>query len=108
MPILTAIGAAITGGALTGGAAEAAGGAAVAAAGGALAGGAAGIVGAAKGAKGGGDTPAYNSEAEKRKAAEQEANANRKRALSETRTVQTSALGNTGNTAVQKKTVLGG
>ena len=78
------------------------------AAAGAIAGAATSIVGAAKGAKGGGDTPAYNSEAEKRKAAEQEANANRKRALSETRTVQTSALGNTGNTAVQKKTVLGG
>jgi hypothetical protein len=53
-------------------------------------------------------TPAYDADAEKKKAAEQEANANRRRALGETNTQRTSALGNTEGTAIQKKTVLGG
>lgn len=53
-------------------------------------------------------TPAYNAEAEKQKATEQEASANRKRIEGETRTQMTSALGNTQGTTIQKKTVLGG
>ena len=53
-------------------------------------------------------TPAYNADKEKAKAAEQEANANRKRIEGESQTQMTSALGNTGNTQTQKKTLLGG
>lgn len=50
----------------------------------------------------------FNADAEKKKAALQEAEANRKRALTETDTVKTSALGNTGTTETKKKTLLGG
>ena len=53
-------------------------------------------------------TPVYNADAEKKKAAMQEAEANRRRALSETDTVRTSALGNAGTTELKKKTLLGG
>lgn len=52
--------------------------------------------------------PVYNAQAEKQKAANQEANANRKRVLAETDTVQTTALGNAGTTELKKKTLLGG
>ena len=53
-------------------------------------------------------TPTYNAEAEKKKSALQEANANRARVLAETDTIQTTALGNTGTTETKKKTLLGG
>lgn len=53
-------------------------------------------------------TPTYNADKEKKKAAIQEANANRARALSETDTIQTTALGNVGTTETKKKTLLGG
>lgn len=52
--------------------------------------------------------PTYNAEKEKAKAAEQEANANKKRIEGETTTQMTSALGNTEGTTTQKKTILGG
>lgn len=52
--------------------------------------------------------PVYDANAEQKKAANQEAEANRKRVMSETQTVQTSALGNTGQTELKKKTLLGG
>ena len=51
--------------------------------------------------------PVYDAEKEKAKAAEQEANANKKRIEGETTTQMTSALGNTEGTT-QKKTILGG
>ena len=51
---------------------------------------------------------AFNAEAENKKAALQEAEANRRRAMSETDTVQTTALGNAGQTELKKKTLLGG
>lgn len=54
------------------------------------------------------NVPVYNAQAEKQKAANQEANANRKRVLAETDTVQTTALGNVGTTETKKKTLLGG
>ena len=54
------------------------------------------------------NVPVYNARAEKQKAANQEANANRKRVLAETDTIKTSALGNTGTTETKKKTLLGG
>lgn len=77
------------------------------AAAGAIAGATTSIVSATKGHK---ETPAptYNAKAEQEKAANQEANANRKRVMAETETVKTSALGNTGATQTQKKTLLGG
>ena len=53
-------------------------------------------------------TPVYNAQAEKQKAANQEAEANRRRVMSETDTVQTTALGNAGTTELKKKTLLGG
>ena len=53
-------------------------------------------------------TPVYDANAEKRKAANQEAEANRKRAMSESDTIRTTALGNTGTTETKKKTLLGG
>ena len=53
-------------------------------------------------------TPTFDANAEKKKAAMQEAEANRRRALSETDTVRTSALGNAGTTELKKKTLLGG
>jgi outer membrane protein OmpA-like peptidoglycan-associated protein len=53
-------------------------------------------------------TPVYNAQAEKQKAAKQEAEANRRRVMSETDTVQTTALGNAGTTELKKKTLLGG
>lgn len=53
-------------------------------------------------------TPAYNAKKEKNRIANQEAEANRIRALGETDTTKTSALGNTGETQLKKKTVLGG
>lgn len=53
-------------------------------------------------------TPVYNAQAEQTKAANQEAEANRRRVMTETDTVQTSALGNTGTTELKKKTLLGG
>lgn len=53
-------------------------------------------------------TPVYNAKAEKQKAANQEAEANRRRVMSETDTVQTTALGNAGTTELKKKTLLGG
>lgn len=52
--------------------------------------------------------PAYNAKKEKNRIANQEAEANRIRALGETDTTKTSALGNTGETQLKKKTVLGG
>ncbi len=54
------------------------------------------------------NTPKFDAEAEKRKAAAQEAEANKKRVMGETDTIRTSALGNTGVTEVKKKTLLGG
>lgn len=54
------------------------------------------------------NVPVYNAQAEKQKAANQEANANRKRVLAETDTIQTTALGNAGTTELKKKTLLGG
>lgn len=53
-------------------------------------------------------TPVYNAKAQKQKAANQEAEANRRRVMSETDTVQTTALGNAGTTELKKKTLLGG
>lgn len=53
-------------------------------------------------------TPVYNARVEKQKAANQEAEANRRRVMSETDTVQTTALGNAGTTELKKKTLLGG
>lgn len=53
-------------------------------------------------------TPVYNAQAEKQKAANQEAEANRRRVMAETDTVQTTALGNAGTTELKKKTLLGG
>lgn len=52
--------------------------------------------------------PTYDADAEKNKVAMQEAEANKRRALSETQTVRTSALGNASGTQTQKKTLLGG
>ena len=105
MGVLTSvIGAAIAGAVSS--AAAAGGGAALAAGAGALAAGVGAATALSK--KGGGNTPTYNAEAEKRKAAMQEAEANKKRALSETRTIQTSALGHASGTQTQKKTLLGG
>lgn len=52
--------------------------------------------------------PTYNVEDEQTKAANQEAEANKRRVLAETDTIKTSALGNTGTTQIQKKTLLGG
>lgn len=52
--------------------------------------------------------PTFNKEAEEKKAAEQEAEANKRRIMSETDTIKTSALGNTGTTELKKKTLLGG
>lgn len=54
------------------------------------------------------NVPVYNAKAEKQKAANQEAEANRRRVMSETDTVQTTALGNAGTTELKKKTLLGG
>lgn len=54
------------------------------------------------------NVPVYNAQAEKQKAANQEAEANRRRVMSETNTVQTTALGNAGATELKKKTLLGG
>ena len=53
-------------------------------------------------------TPVYDEKKEAMKAATTEAEANRKRALMDTDTVKTSALGNTGATEIKKKTLLGG
>lgn len=53
-------------------------------------------------------TPVYNADAENKKAAMQEAEANKKRVLAQTDTIKTSALGNTGVTETKKKTLLGG
>lgn len=53
-------------------------------------------------------TPVYNAQAEQTKAANQEAEANRRRVMTETDTVQTSALGNPLLTETKKKTLLGG
>lgn len=53
-------------------------------------------------------TPVYDEKKETMKAATTEAEANRKRALMDTDTVKTSALGNTGVTETKKKTLLGG
>ena len=75
---------------------------------GAAAGVAATAINAAKKSKIKNNAPAYNLDAEKKKAAMQTAEANKKRVMSETNTVRTSALGNTGDTQVQKKTILGG
>lgn len=77
------------------------------AAAGALTGAATSIVSATKGSNAT-PAPTYNYKSEQLKAANQEANANRKRVMAETDTVQTSALGNTGTTQTQKKTLLGG
>jgi len=52
--------------------------------------------------------PTFNKEAEEKKAAEQAGEANKRRALAETDTIKTSALGNTGTTELKKKTLLGG
>ena len=52
--------------------------------------------------------PTYNADKEKQKVANQEGEANRRRAMAETDTIKTSALGNTGTTQTQKKTLLGG
>lgn len=52
--------------------------------------------------------PVYNAKAEQKKAATQEAEANKRRILAETDTVQTTALGNAGTTELKKKTLLGG
>lgn len=52
--------------------------------------------------------PTFDANAEKKKAAMQEAEANKKRVLAETDTVRTTALGNTGTTETKKKTLLGG
>lgn len=75
---------------------------------GAAAGVAATAINAAKKSKIKNNAPAYNLDAEKKKAANQEAAANRARVLSETDTIKTSALGNTGDTTTKKKTILGG
>lgn len=50
----------------------------------------------------------YDAAAEKRRAAMAEAEANKRRVMDETNTVKTTALGNTGGTQTQKKTLLGG
>lgn len=72
----------------------------------------AGGVTAAAASRGGGSSatpaPTYNAKAEQNKAAVQESNANRRRVMAETDTIKTSALGNTGTTQTQKKTLLGG
>lgn len=52
--------------------------------------------------------PTFNAKKAETKAAEQEAEANRRRVMAETETVKTSALGNTGTTETKKKTLLGG
>ena len=52
--------------------------------------------------------PTFSKEAEETKVANQEAEANKRRVLAETDTIKTSALGNTGTTQTQKKTLLGG
>ena len=80
----------------------------VIAAGAGVAGAAAGIAGTAIAAAKKDHTPKYDAQKEKMKAANQEAEANRRRAMMETETQKTSALGNTAGTQVQKKTVLGG
>lgn len=82
------------------------GGAAVAGAAGALATGVTGIVNSAKKPKSAA-APVYDAEAEKRKAQEAASAQNKKRALEQTQTVNTSALGNTGKVTTGK-TVLGG
>ena len=64
------------------------------------------IVNAANKPKSGG-APLYDAEAEKRKAQEAASAQNKKRALEQTQTVNTSALGNTGKVNTGK-TVLGG
>lgn len=55
-------------------------------------------------------TPTFNADAQQKKIAMQEAEANKKRIMSETDTVHTTALGlgNTGTTETKKKTLLGG
>ena len=53
-------------------------------------------------------TPVFNEKKEMTKAANQEATANARRIMGETDTIKTSALGNTGVTQTQKKTLLGG
>ena len=58
--------------------------------------------------KGGNRAPSFNADAEKKKVANQEAEANKRRVMAETDTVKTTALGNTGTTQTQKKTLLGG
>lgn len=52
--------------------------------------------------------PTFNADKENQKAANQEAEANKRRIMSETDTIKTSALGNTGTTELKKKTLLGG
>ena len=53
-------------------------------------------------------TPVYNEKKEMKKAGDMAAEQNRRRVMTETDTIKTSALGNTGTTNVQKKTLLGG
>lgn len=50
----------------------------------------------------------FDAKKETEKATEQEALANRRRVMSETNTIKTTALGNTGTTETKKKTLLGG
>ena len=50
----------------------------------------------------------FNADEENKKIANQEAEANRKRAAMQSETIKTSALGNTGETDIRKKTLLGG
>lgn len=52
--------------------------------------------------------PTFNANQQQKKIATQEAEANKKRILSESETIQTSALGNTQGTETKKKTLLGG
>lgn len=52
--------------------------------------------------------PTYDANAEKKKAATQEAEANKKRIMQESDTIKTTALGNAGTTETKKKTLLGG
>lgn len=53
-------------------------------------------------------TPVFNADAQKKKAAEQEGEANKRRVMAESDTIRTSALGNTEPTVAKKKTLLGG
>ena len=106
VPVLIGIGSALTGGAATGAAAATIGGMAVAGTASAVAGAATGIVGLAT-KKDDAQAPTYDAKKEQAKAEEAASAKYRKAAAEQTQTVNTSALGGSGNVNTGK-TVLGG